>query len=43
MVITIEPGSYLPNIGGVRIEDTVIITADGHENLTTPTKKLTIL
>lgn len=34
MVITIEPGIYLPNIGGVRIEDTIAITADGFENLT---------
>lgn len=34
MVITIEPGIYLPDVGGVRIEDTVAITATGHENLT---------
>lgn len=34
MAITIEPGIYLPNLGGVRLEDTVIITVEGHENLT---------
>jgi Xaa-Pro aminopeptidase len=34
MVFTIEPGIYLPGIGGVRLEDTVLITADGYENLT---------
>ncbi len=33
MVITIEPGLYLPGKGGVRYEDTVIITKSGYENL----------
>lgn len=40
MVITIEPGIYLPEWGGVRIEDAVIVTNDGYENLAGYTKKL---
>ncbi len=39
-VVTIEPGIYIPEWGGVRIEDDVIITKTGCINLTTATKKL---
>lgn len=40
MVITIEPGIYLPGWGGVRIEDDVLVTPDGYEVLTSVTKDL---
>ncbi|MCK4224953.1 MAG: aminopeptidase P family protein [candidate division Zixibacteria bacterium] len=40
MVITIEPGIYIPNWGGVRIEDDVLITQRGCEVLTTSERNL---
>ncbi|KXH87475.1 Xaa-Pro peptidase family protein [Sporosarcina sp. HYO08] len=43
MTVTVEPGIYLPGIGGVRIEDDILITADGNERLTHSTKELLIL
>jgi Xaa-Pro aminopeptidase len=39
-VVSVEPGIYLPGEGGVRIEDLVLVTDDGHERLTEFTKEL---
>jgi Xaa-Pro aminopeptidase len=43
MVITIEPGIYIPGFGGVRIEDTVVVSRDGCDVITTADKQLLIL
>ena len=40
MLITDEPGVYIPGWGGLRIEDTVLVTQDGCEPLTRSTKEL---
>ncbi len=39
-VVTVEPGLYVPGLGGVRIEDTVLVTRAGHKVLATFPKKL---
>ena len=41
-VITVEPGVYIPKLGGVRIEDMILITEKGASNLTNFTKELLI-
>lgn len=41
--VTVEPGVYLPGRFGIRIEDVIAITADGHENLTPLAKDLLVL
>ncbi|HYG71300.1 MAG TPA: M24 family metallopeptidase, partial [Actinomycetota bacterium] len=42
-VVTVEPGVYLPGLGGVRIEDMVEITADGAREIPRSTKELVVL
>ena len=41
-VITIEPGLYYPEIGGIRLEDMVLVTENGCENLTGLEKKFVL-
>ena len=41
-VVTVEPGVYLPGIGGVRIEDTLVVGATGAEPLTLTPKDLVL-
>lgn len=42
-VVTVEPGVYLPGEFGVRIEDLVVVTEDGHRNLSGLSKQLQIV
>ena len=41
-VVTVEPGVYLPGVGGARIEDTVVVTPDGADPLTAFPKELVL-
>lgn len=43
MVITVEPGIYIPGVGGVRIENTCLVKEHGSDPLTTANKNLVIL
>lgn len=43
MVVTVEPGIYVPNVGGCRIEDDAVITKDGNERLSRSSKDLITL
>ncbi|PSP82908.1 peptidase M24 [Halobacteriales archaeon QS_6_64_34] len=41
-VVTIEPGLYDPEVGGIRIEDIAVVTEDGYENLTEYDERLVV-
>jgi Xaa-Pro aminopeptidase len=43
MVVTVEPGIYIPDFGGVRIEDDVVVKKNGSQVLTKAKKDLIIV
>ncbi|SDH50698.1 Xaa-Pro aminopeptidase [Alteribacillus persepolensis] len=43
MVVTVEPGIYVPELGGTRIEDDIVITKDGNKRLTKSPKELMVI
>jgi Xaa-Pro aminopeptidase len=43
LVITVEPGVYVPGVGGVRIEDDVLVTAEGSDVLTQTPRALRVV
>ena len=43
MVLTVEPGVYIPDLWGVRIEDMILVKGEGCEVLTRVSKNFTVL
>jgi Xaa-Pro dipeptidase len=43
MTFTVEPGVYIPTLGGIRIEDDMVITQDGSRSLTSLPRGLLVV